>query len=418
SAVKARLLAVEADRIVVAYSGGLDSSVLLHTLAQSSDLGMPLEAVHIDHGLQGAQLPWRTHIETVTSALGVPLEVIEITLTPAKGESIEAVARQGRYQALAGLAGRPLIVLAQHQDDQAETFLLQLLRGAGPKGLAAMPDAFFIGDHPAMRPLLAIDREGLSQFAKAMGIEWFDDPSNQDQRFDRNYLRSEVMPTIRARWPSASTTISRAASLQAETTGVIAQQATGDSRYVNWDGHSFSASQCQHLPESRQRNLVRFLLATCGLPVPSLRRLTTVIGLLNSNAARGEVCWADVAARRYRDRVFLELVNPDVPSDFETDVIAGVWIPLPGDLGQICVSGSTLNHGASTVRFRRGGERVRPYERGPSMPLARWFQQRGVPPWRRQQLPLVIVDAKVAAVGDTVFEGFGDLRVTWERPSG
>ena len=416
-AVSQRARAVAADHIAVAYSGGLDSSVLLHMLTHADAIGLPVTAVHIDHGLQRIGPSWRSHVETTARALGVPLSVVELALEPKDGESVEAVAREGRYRALAALPGRPLIVLAQHRNDQAETLLLQLLRGAGPKGLAAMAETLMIGRHAAMRPLLAVERATIHEFARSHDIAWFDDPSNDDQRFDRNFLRAKVMPAIRARWPSATATIARSASLQAEAVTVLTQQATTDSRYVNWSGSHLSASRAQRLPASRQRNLIRFLIDTLDAPMPSMRRLAAVTALVGSESARGEVRWADVRIRRYRDLVFIEKAGMPLPKQFRTTAQPDSWVALPGDLGRILISSETLGESIVTVRLREGGERVRPRCDGPSLPLARWFQEHAIPPWHRQALPLVEIEGCVAAVGETVFEGFDDLSVTWERPS-
>lgn len=194
---------------LVAYSGGLDSHVLVHALAGlRAELRLPVRALHVHHGLQPQADDWVVHCEAVCRQLEIPLLVEQLDLAPGAGESIEAAARAARYAAIAKHLRRDeMLLTAQHRDDQAETLLLQLLRGAGLEGLSGMPGcrAWQGGWHA--RPLLDVDREALAVYARDHQLQWIEDPSNLDERFDRNYLRHRVMPLLRARWPSATTTL-------------------------------------------------------------------------------------------------------------------------------------------------------------------------------------------------------------------
>ncbi|HYN76777.1 MAG TPA: tRNA lysidine(34) synthetase TilS, partial [Lamprocystis sp. (in: g-proteobacteria)] len=202
-----------AGRIWVAYSGGLDSTALLHAAgAVREHLPGALWAVHIDHGLSPESRRWGEHCRAVSAGLGVAFHCRRVELKPVPGESLEAVARAARYGELAALLGPgDLLLTAHHQDDQAETLLLALLRGSGVHGLAAMPFAVDLGLGHLVRPLLGVSRADLGRYAHTRGLTWVDDPSNRESAMDRNYLRNRVMPLLRERWPAVSATLSRSA---------------------------------------------------------------------------------------------------------------------------------------------------------------------------------------------------------------
>lgn len=201
-------------RLIVGYSGGLDSHVLLHGLAMHRPywLTQKLEAIYVDHGLQTASAVWGEHCAEVCRDLNMPFRVLKIDARPVPGESPEAAARRARYAALAAELGFDSALLtAHHRDDQAETLLLQLLRGAGPYGLAAMPAVSRLGQGRLLRPFLEVDRAELLAYAGKHGLRWIEDASNTDTGFDRNYLRHRVLPLLRERWPAVNRTLSRSA---------------------------------------------------------------------------------------------------------------------------------------------------------------------------------------------------------------
>ena len=205
-----------ASRCHLALSGGLDSCVLLHLLVQlRPQLPFELRAIHVHHGLQHQADSWQNFCEELCNGYDIPLKSVHLTLNVDSGESLEAVAREARYQAMADqMREGELLLTAQHRDDQAETLLLQLLRGSGPAGLAAMPPLARFDPGWLARPLLDCSRQSLEEYARRHDLTWQEDPSNQDQRFDRNFIRHQVMPLLRSRWPAAATTLSRAAPLQ------------------------------------------------------------------------------------------------------------------------------------------------------------------------------------------------------------
>ncbi|HCE40093.1 MAG TPA: tRNA lysidine(34) synthetase TilS, partial [Alcanivorax sp.] len=201
----------------LAFSGGLDSTVLLHLLARAG-LGGRLTVMHVDHGLHPDSAAWAAHCRAVTRGLG--LAFVNETVTVDRAAGLEAGARHARYRALAARAGAATLITAHHRDDQAETLLLRLLRGAGVAGLAAIREWGHWRDTPLWRPLLAVPRARLRALAEQGGWPWLEDPSNADRSLDRNYLRGTVLPALVARWPGALATLARAADHQAEAAGL------------------------------------------------------------------------------------------------------------------------------------------------------------------------------------------------------
>ncbi|MCU7883559.1 MAG: tRNA lysidine(34) synthetase TilS, partial [Candidatus Thiodiazotropha sp. (ex Lucinoma annulata)] len=256
----------------LAFSGGLDSCVLLHLLAELRlQLPYELRAIHVHHGLQAEAGEWQRHCENICESHDIPLDNVQLTLTPIAGESIEAVAREARYQAFAECMGEgDLLLTAQHQDDQAETLLLQLLRGSGPAGLAAMPLLARFEPGWLARPLLQVSRLTLEAYAQQHALTWHDDPSNQNLRFDRNFIRHQVMPLLRSRWPAASMTLSRAARFSGELLTLVKEEAEEDlvkARYG--DSDTLSITALKQLHSVRLRNLLRHWIAASGATMPN-----------------------------------------------------------------------------------------------------------------------------------------------------
>lgn len=213
----------------IAFSGGLDSTVLLHLLANlaNTDTLPPLGAVHVHHGLQTAADAWPAHCQSICDNLGVPLRVMRVQVQP--GASLERAARDARYQAFIEVTGAGQVLLTgQHRDDQAETLLFRLLRGAGVRGLSAMPAQRPLAAGYLVRPLLEVSRAELEAYAEEYQLEWIEDPSNADSRFSRNYLRHRVLPTLTERWPQAVSSLARTAEHLSEAQGLLGELAVMD----------------------------------------------------------------------------------------------------------------------------------------------------------------------------------------------
>jgi len=400
-------------RIAVALSGGLDSTVLLHALAAcAARETASLRAVHVDHGLQPESAAWARACRTACAAAGVALEVIELGLAPARGESLEARAREARYAALAAqLADGERLVTAHHRDDQLETVLIQLMRGAGVAGLAAMPARARLGRGWQLRPLLEVDRAELAEYAARHGLTWQRDPMNEALRFDRGYLRARVLPAIRERWPAASATVMRSASHLAEASQLLDGLAAADAGHVLDEGR-LSLASLAVLPRDRQVNLLRWWLRRDGLrPPPAARLKAALPGFL---AARPDAApalrWDSGELRRYRGRLYAIAPGAGMGS---FRLVAG----REGGLRQ--ADGIT-----PSIRFRAGGESLRPHPGRPRKRLKDLCQEAGIVPWMRDRLPLVFVGERLAAVGDLWIDadfaapaGTPALKPVWEaRP--
>ncbi|MFS2200468.1 tRNA lysidine(34) synthetase TilS, partial [Pseudomonas sp. Pseusp3] len=246
----------------IAYSGGLDSTVLLHLLAHLAKTeSLPaLSAIHVHHGLQAVADAWPEHCRSVCAALGVPLQIVRVQVQP--GASLERAARDARYHAFSEVI-RPgeVLLTAQHRDDQAETLLFRLLRGAGVRGLSGMPRQRPLGKGHLLRPLLDATRAELEAYAAAHQLRWIEDPSNQDRQFSRNFLRHQVFPVLTTRWPQAMATMARSAAHLSEAQGLLDELAQIDlnqARTANefdWLGlPSLELASLEKLSAARQRN--------------------------------------------------------------------------------------------------------------------------------------------------------------------
>src|SRR6185312_971686 len=274
-------------RLCVALSGGIDSTALLAALAEARPAGrrggtrdVRLRALHVNHGLHPNATRWSAHCRKLARRLGVPLSVIPVSVPRERGASLEEAARAARYRCFAQQLQRGEALLTAHtQDDQLETVLLQLLRGSGLPGLAAMPPVAPLGPGTLVRPLLARSRVELEAWAREHDLAWIEDDTNLDERFDRNYLRRRVLPAVRARWPGAGAAVARSARHAAEAQRLLTVLAQADLERAR-DGAALSVKALRSLPPDRRRNLLRWWIAASGRPAPDTRRLEEIAGPL------------------------------------------------------------------------------------------------------------------------------------------
>lgn len=401
------LSVLEQRNFLVAYSGGLDSHVLLHLMSRIPDIAV--RAVHIDHGLQDVSPWWSRHCRDVCSDFGIPLDRISLKLDVPSGQSIEAYARTKRYAAFAELLEPDEVLLTgHHQNDQAETLLIQLLRGAGVAGLASMPMIAGFGQGQHFRPLLNFTREQLEEYADFQGLNFVEDTSNSDLRFDRNFLRHQILPQIKERWPGSIQTLSRAAMLQGETQRLLESYVSKDLEFMVGSAEGALSVplilQCQ--PE-RRRALIRQWIASSGFRFPSAKKLQHIISdvFQAGQDANPLVHWEGAQVRRYRDDVYImpPLAEHDIYQSFTWDLRQDLWIESLGlSLGasylESWANKVSVNAGALTVSFRQGGEVIKPAGSDKVLTLKDLFQQFSIPPWLRDRIPLLFLDDELIVV--------------------
>jgi len=409
-------------RLWIAYSGGLDSHVLLHACAAlRGRLGGELRAVHLDHGLHPDSPGWAAHCRGICEALEVPLTVWRLRVVVNPGDSLEAVARAARYAALAELLGPDEVVAtAQHRDDQAETLLLALLRGSGVHGLAAMPACSALGAGRLLRPLLGFDRADLQAYAERHGLEWIEDPSNADPGLDRNFLRHRVLPALRGRWPAAAATLARSAGHCAEAAGLIDVAADGQLAVLAGSRPgTLSVTGLRVLEPAPARAVVRRWLAVGGFRRPDRRRLGRVLDEVLPARADADplVAWDGCEVRRYRDDLFALAPLPAPPPE-QAIAWDGIGpLALPNGLGRLVpATGAGAAPSDLTVLIgSRSGPPLRCQRPGgPSRSLKDLFQQAGVPPWLRIHVPLLRRGGHLVAVAGVARCGESPPALTWE----
>ncbi len=410
-------LATEAGGFLVGLSGGLDSMVLLHLLAAGPrPRALPLRAIHVHHGLDPAADAWAAHCQAACDALSVPLVLERVEVPGDQGLGPEGAARAARHAAFAtALRAGEILVLAHHQEDQAETFLLRALRGSCPDGLGAMQPWRPHAAGWLWRPLLALPREALLRYALAHQLRWIEDPSNADTTLDRNFLRREVLPLLARRWPHASARFARSAALCGEASALLrAEDARALESVRGPVADRIDALALKALPRERRARVLRHWIESLGLPPLPGNGVARVESDLLHPAADAEAAfaWSGACLRRWRQ--WLHASPSRAPLD---DTWQATWdgsqpLALPGG-GWLRLEGAAAFDSPLGVRSRRGGERIRLPGRGHHHALKHVLQDLGVPPWERERLPLLVAaDGEVRAAGDRVV---GATLAAWLR---
>jgi tRNA(Ile)-lysidine synthase len=392
--------------IAVGLSGGVDSVVLLHLLRRG--LRLPpsrLSAIHVNHQISTNAASWASHCRRYCRTLGVNLQVVKVEVP--RGNSTEAAAREARYRVFSD-SGCDVVALAHNRDDQSETVLLQLLRGAGPRGLAAMP-GLRQGAPAIWRPLLGVPRSVIEAYARRHRLQWVDDESNLDRGYLRNFLRHDVLPMIEARLPGTGAVLARAARLQAEASDLLdalADRDLGDARLDT--GRTLELAKLEDLPGHRARNALRLFLHRHGARMPQALRLDELLrqALTARNDAQVCVDLGDVALRRFRGKLHLVSPLPRLPHDLKLAWDGRGVLALPQLGGTLRleshkgsgIAADWLQSGRLFVRIRHGGEKLRLTRGGPQRTLRNLLQEGEVPPWMRERLPLLYLDDRLAAV--------------------
>jgi tRNA(Ile)-lysidine synthase len=393
--------------LAIGLSGGRDSVVLLDALSSvATARGHPLSAIHVHHGLSANADAWAQFCTSLCASMGVACDVRRVVVDRAPRTSLEAAARDARYRALGEAArarGAAVVALAHHRGDQAETLLLQLLRGAGPHGLAAMPavreDAAGIS---WWRPLLGISRAGIDAYARERALAWIEDESNTDARHVRNAVRGTVLPALLAIAPQADATLARAATHQAEAAALLDELAEHDARGA-LEGATLARETLAAIAPHRARNLLRWFLRQQGLPPPSTARLNAMVDQLRGARVDSMIrlAHAGVEIGVHRGRITLHLPRPaqfDIQWSGESQLTLPHGTLVFGHAQGNGIAESRLVDATLRIRSRGGGERFQMATDRPRRALKSILRDSGIPAWERPGLPLVFCGEALAAV--------------------
>lgn len=411
-----KLLAPEPCHFILGYSGGVDSRVLLEMtrLFVCQNPGYTLEAVYVHHGLSDHADDWACHCQRVCRDLGIPCTVAYVQINQNSAESLENAARQARYDVFREkMVPGAVLLTAHHQDDQLETLLLALKRGAGPRGLAGMlPKTEFASGY-LVRPLLFVSRQSILQWATAQNLVWIEDESNQEQRFDRNFLRQSIIPQLKERWPEIAKTAGRSAALCAEEEQLLAEYIDTDYAALVDARQSLPVTPLRLMSVARRHQLLRFWLRKRTGTVPSLHQLDLIWQEVALAAQDANPClhWAQGDIRRYQDRLYhvipphrseqTNLAEPTVLCCLGQNIMTAAGTLTVGRQ-ESRLSSFVLwlpSHAEVVVRYQLPGSvRILPSGRTHSRELKKIWQEYGIPPWLRAKWPCLCWDDQIVAI--------------------
>lgn len=399
-----------ASRWLVAFSGGIDSTVLLHALSGiRGQHQKEIIAIHVDHGLHPDSCDWDAHCRQFAEGLEVAYVSKRVIVNDESRSGPEAAARQARYAVLQTLVtDGDCLLSAHHEDDQAETLLLNLMRGSGLAGLAGIGTTQKFGQGRLLRPLLCVSVHAIEEYAKRHELCWIEDPTNADTRFDRNFLRQEIVPSLAARWPAVSARLKQSADLASEASALLRDLADIDLAAMG-SPQRLDLEALQALGPERQRNLLRRAITLCGLPPPPATRLYQAVHELipAREDAQPLVKWPGTELRRYRNHLYVMPAIANLPDEPMQVLRPGESLDLGPGMGRLVLSPDTdggINPDLATaglrVRYRHGGEEIRPIGHDCTHKLKKLLQQEGIVPWMRERLPLLYAGENLVAVAD------------------
>jgi len=421
-----------AGRIFIAYSGGVDSHVLLHLCACTPSLKDKIIAVYVHHGLQAAAESWPEHCQQIAAALGVDFQLLKVNAHATSGQSPEEAARDARYTAFKALLKKDdVLLVGQHREDQLETVLLQLFRGSGLAGLSGMPERMALGEGVLLRPFLNINKQAINDYARQQQLSWVEDPTNQCSDYDRNFLRNDVLPLLKQRWPAIDKTVARSAKHCADAQELVNEVAGQYFDLVfNQADQTLIMSQLNLQSLAHQKLIIRQWFAQIGLKMPSQdlvgRILDEVVGANEQSAPL--ISTQGFKIRRYRDKLYclpqavIEIQQAKSWPNQQRSITIGNHQALSWIESSTGILAEHWHAAQIEIKFRSGGEKIRLYGRTGHHSLKKLFQEAGISPWEREQMPLIYLNGCLAAVGDLWIsaEFYAEnptacVRVVWQR---
>ena len=418
-------------KFTIALSGGIDSMVLLDLLSKAKRSSDVIKAIHINHNLHESSKEWVDFAKEACKKYKLPL-IIESINPKQEGFGLEAEAREQRYKKLKEIIiDNECLLTAHHLDDQIETTLFRIFRGTGIDGLRSIRKKAKFGKGLLCRPLINIPREAIEQYAKLNDIKWIEDPSNKNIDFDRNYLRNNIVPSIKKRWPNAQKTITRLSSLAENNQKLLHELAKEDIGEIE-KFNVLDIGILSNKSSLRINNIFRFMILKNKMGIPSLKVLENGIEtLINAKSDSPIITWDGFSIRRYKNTLYF--FNPDLKQD-EIRPLKMKWfidetINLGGNRGSIQArfikgQGIALNKCPKSleIKYRKGGEQIKPSGHKITKSLKNLFRENNVLPWVRDQIPLFYLDEELVSVGDLWFnqdykakEQEDGFLISWDR---
>ncbi len=397
------------EKFWIACSGGMDSSVLLHLFYSSKNkINQDIEVIYVNHGLQEEANDWAVFCEKQSLQYDIPFIQLQVTEGCPKGSSVEAWAREKRYSLIEDVMNKnDVLFTAHHQDDQVETFFLQALRGAGPRGLASMPLVKKYAKALHARPLLKYSRSDLKHYAEENNIIWQNDKSNLDVRYDRNYFRHKLIPVIEQRWPAYKETISRLIKNQNESRILLDEIAKDDIKLAQHKNtRSLDLDVVQKLSTERQKNLIFVWLKEMNLNSPGSKNIDQIVSDIIYSATDKSPCvnWESVEVRRYKNLLYAsEMIsehNVNIEYTWKPENVLNIsdeTLIAISEYGK-GISKLKTENADFVVRYRQGGEKIRPDNLSHSKTVKQLFQEESVLPWLRDRIPLIYINGDLAVI--------------------